>query len=86
LDPGIKPDEYIKQELPELAGSHIGENDEYLYSEYTYIQPILFEFPFQLKSFLKSLFQLKPILISSNSVDKLRIVIENYVKDTNLTG
>ena len=46
-----------------------------------YIQTILFEFPYQLKSFLRSLFQLKPILISSYSVDKFRIVIENYVQD-----
>lgn len=54
--------------------------------ESKFIQPILFEFPFQLKSFLKSLFQLKPILISSYSVDKFRIVIENYVKDSNFTS
>ncbi|CAI2387887.1 unnamed protein product [Moneuplotes crassus] len=53
--------------------------------ESKFIQTIQFEYPFQLKSFLKSLFQLKPILISSYSVDKFRIVIENYVKDTNYT-
>ena len=51
-----------------------------------FIQTILFEFPNQLKSFLKSLFQLKPILISSYSVDKFRIVVENYVQDKNFTS
>ena len=51
-----------------------------------FIQPIVFEFPYQLKSFLKSLFQLKPILISSYSIDKFRIVIENYVGENESIG
>lgn len=64
---------------PKKNSSEDGEDNQF-------IQTIQFEYPFQLKSFLKSLFQLKPILISSYSVDKFRIVIENYVKDTNYTS
>ena len=64
-----------------LDPNHEEENEE---NNNQFIQTIQFEFPFQLKSFLKSLFQLKPILISSYSVDKFRIVIENYAATKNI--
>ena len=81
LEPSVGKN--FSQQPTNHVGKYDNEPDD---EENSNIQPILFEFPFQLKSFLRSLFQLKPTLISSYSIDKFRIVIENYVNDTNLTG
>ena len=81
-DYNIGEDEKIvvsSKKNPNIFSQSKAEDSDGLIDEHEnqFIQTIQFEFPFQLKSFLKSLFQLKPILISSYSVDKFRIVIEN---------
>ena len=50
------------------------------------VQFIEFETYGQLKKFLRSYFQLKPMLLTSTSFNKFRIVIENYVDEDMLEG
>lgn len=86
ISPGRKNHNFLYAEKESNKTEYLGSHYEVPENEDQHIQPILFEFPFQLKSFLRSLFQLKPILISSYSVDKFRIVIENYVNESNFTS